>query len=254
MASIGSVRGLIVIGCGAVGAEIGTLTPRLVYRLAVPGDHPPRRECLHCQARLPVGWRGWLAVDNRCRACRRPLGRHAWVYVAATGVGFAALGWRLPLRDASDVVLLSAWCLLTAVGVVLAGIDLSCKRLPAPIIGGIAAAIGLLVGVAAFVDRDLAVAIRAGVASAALGGMYLVLALIGGGRLGMGDVRLAALLGVPLGASGVSTAVAGAVLPHLLALPVLVVLLAMRRVDRRTEIPFGPYLIAGALLAPLLVR
>ncbi len=76
-------------------------------------------------------------------------------------------------------------------------------------------------------------------------GVFLLLAIIGRGALGMGDVKLAGVVGMMLGYPGVLTALAiGAILGALSAL----VLLASRRATRKTAIAYAPYLAVGALI------
>ncbi|MEU5938890.1 A24 family peptidase [Micromonospora sp. NPDC047548] len=147
---------------------------------------------------------------------------------------------------------LPAYLLVAGSGVVLAVIDLACLRLPDPLVG--AAALGGAAGLgvaalAAGTPGRLAVAL-AGAALSFTG--YVVLALLPGARLGFGDVKLAAALGLPLGWLGWSTLGLGMLLPHLLNGVVVLALLAARRVRRDTALPFGPALLAGAWLAVLL--
>ena len=91
--------------------------------------------------------------------------------------------------------------------------------------------------------------LRALAAALALSGGYLVLALLPGANLGMGDVKLCALLGLLLGWLGWDAVLLGALLPHLINGPVALALLLARRAGRKTELPLGPALLAGALLA-----
>lgn len=73
--------------------------------------------------------------------------------------------------------------------------------------------------------------------------------LISGGRgMGFGDVKLAPVLGVTLGWVALSVAVAGLLIAFLLGAAVGVGLMIARRAGRRTAIPFGPFLLVGALL------
>ncbi|MBM0229757.1 prepilin peptidase, partial [Micromonospora sp. ATA51] len=81
---------------------------------------------------------------------------------------------------------------------------------------------------------------------------YVLLALLPRARLGFGDVKLAAALGLPLGWSGWPTLWLGLLLPHLLNGVVVLALLVTRRVRRDTALPFGPAILAGAWLAVLL--
>ncbi len=251
--TIGAVRIVLVGGCAAVGALLGAWAPLLVYRLAVPAGARPMDACSRCRAVLPAGWRGWLRVGARCPACHTALTARSWVYVAATAVGFAALAWRLPARRPADVVLLVAWLLMTAVGTVLAGVDISAHRLPRPILAGTAAVIGPLVGVAALLARDPRLLTRAGLTGAAFGVVYLILALAGPGLVGMGDVYLAALLGLLLGTGPTPGVLVGALAPYLVGGPVTAARLALRQVQRSSQVAWGPYLITGSILAKVLI-
>jgi len=232
----------------AAGIAIATLAAGPVYRLSVPAGSEPRRACRHCGAGLRAGWSYWLLFPSRCRTCRRTLVPRWWIYQTTAGLTFAALSWRLPAQTAPEAALLLAWLLLATAGIVLAGIDVNARRLPTSIISTTALAIGGLIAVAACSGHRPLLAGRAALAAFALGSTYLAIALARTGSVGLGDVRLAALLGLILGSAGTMAVALGAILPYLLAAPASVVALLRRR-DR--QIPFGPYLITGAILAVL---
>jgi leader peptidase (prepilin peptidase) / N-methyltransferase len=219
----------------------------------VPIDTPPRDKCPHCHQSLPPWWRGWFRLGSRCPTCRAPLTAHPWVYPASTAAGFATLAARLPIRTVTEVVLLVAWLVLVAAGVILAGIDVQVNRLPLPILGGCTALLCPLVIVAAVSARNPSLLVRAGLAAAVFGCVYLVLALAGPGLVGQGDAYLAAVLGLLLGTGPMATILAGALLPYALGLPVTAVRLSLRSIQRTSKIALGPYLTAGAILARALI-
>ncbi|MEU5788585.1 A24 family peptidase [Micromonospora purpureochromogenes] len=168
-----------------------------------------------------------------------------WALLGA--VVFAGLAAALGPDPALPAYLLVAGC-----GVVLAAVDLACLRLPDPLVGAVALGGGAGLGVAALAAGTpgrLAVALAGAVLSFS---GYVLLALLPGARLGFGDVKLAAALGLPLGWLGWPTLGYGLLLPHLLNGVVVLALLAARRVRRDTALPFGPALLAGAWLAVLL--
>ncbi|WP_307821157.1 prepilin peptidase [Micromonospora humidisoli] len=147
---------------------------------------------------------------------------------------------------------LPAFLLVASVGVVLAVVDLTSLRLPDPLVG--AAALGggtalTVAAVAAGTPGRLALALVGAALSFLL---YVVLALLPRSRLGFGDVKLAAVLGLPLGWLGWPTLWLGLLLPHLLNGVLALALLAAGRVRRDTALPFGPALLAGAWLAAVL--
>jgi leader peptidase (prepilin peptidase)/N-methyltransferase len=178
-----------------------------------------------------------------------PPGRSVdWRTTAAALVGALALGL-LPLRFGDDplaMVIFGAWFVTLIVGLAT---DLDQRLLPdlltLPVIP--VAFVYALSGANPLVGHDLVLAVAAALAIPAI--LYLPSIPFGAGAFGLGDVKL--LIGVGLLAGG-SRALSSVVFALLLAGVVIVVLLATRRVGRRTYIPFGPFFIIGALWAVLL--
>jgi leader peptidase (prepilin peptidase)/N-methyltransferase len=81
---------------------------------------------------------------------------------------------------------------------------------------------------------------------ALLYGFYLALRLIHVGGMGGGDVKLAGVIGLYLGWLGWGALAVGALAAFLLGGVFGVLLLALRRAGRRSAIPFGPWMLAGA--------
>lgn len=81
-----------------------------------------------------------------------------------------------------------------------------------------------------------------------MGGLLLLIAIISGGNLGGGDIKLMALAGLCLGLRDVFIALA---LASILASIIGLVLLLTKKIRRDTPIPFGPFLGAGIYLAYL---
>jgi leader peptidase (prepilin peptidase)/N-methyltransferase len=159
--------------------------------------------------------------------------------LAGTGAALAADGWLL-------LVTLAALGLGCAV---LVAVDLDCHRLPDVVMVPTASALvaGLLVLAAQ--QGQWSTFGRALAAGAVLGVAFLVLALISPRSLGLGDVKLAALLGVLLGWFGWSSVLTGVVATFLLGGVAAVVLLALGRASRSTALAFGPWLVLGAAVA-----
>ena len=109
------------------------------------------------------------------------------------------------------------------------------------------AAIYAFSGANPLVGTELIPAIAAAVAIPAL--LYVPSIPFGAGAFGIGDVKL--LAGVGLMAGG-PAAVGSVVFALALSGVVIVLLLATRRIARRTYIPFGPFFIVGALWAVLI--
>jgi leader peptidase (prepilin peptidase)/N-methyltransferase len=128
-------------------------------------------------------------------------------------------------------------------------IDLDVKRLPNAIVlpSYVVGALALLPIV--FVTGDWWAAARALIAMAALWLFYFGLVLVYPGGMGFGDVKLAGVLGLYLGWLGWSSVLIGTFAGFLLGGVVGALLMALRRAGRKSAIAFGPYMLAGALLA-----
>lgn len=147
---------------------------------------------------------------------------------------------------------LPAWLWFVAVGLLLGVVDVREHRLPNRVLlPGTALAALLLTAAALVSDRwdDLGRGLLAGLACF---GLLLVMALITPSGLGMGDVKLVAFTGLYLGWLGWPSVVVGLFLGFLAQGLLGLVLLAARRAGLRTDLPFGPALLAGALTSALL--
>jgi leader peptidase (prepilin peptidase) / N-methyltransferase len=155
---------------------------------------------------------------------------------AATAAGLALVRFG-PTREG----LLAAWVL--AVVIVLAAIDLEVRLLPNRVVApAIACAIGWQ---AVFFPDRLAECLVAGVVA---GAVLLLPTLLQPGAVGMGDVKLAAFLGVVLGAEVITALLAGSLMSAPVALAMLLVGAPRAR---RAALPYAPFLAAGAAIALL---
>ena len=172
-------------------------------------------------------------------ASRTVLGATAAVSVVLGLLAGAAARWS---------AVLPAYVVLAAVSVVLVVVDVAHHRLPNRVLYPAAAAATVLLAVAAAVQHDWSDVLRAVEAAGAVYVVFFVLALISPRSLGMGDVRLAALLGAYLGFRSWPLVYLGLLAGFVVAAVVAVVLLAARRATRTTALPLGPALILGTLL------
>jgi leader peptidase (prepilin peptidase) / N-methyltransferase len=178
------------------------------------------------------------AVPGRAGAVRPPVVELGTALLFALAALRSELSWELP-----------AFLFLAAAGVLLGVIDLQHRLLPNRVVVpalGIAAALLLL---AAAAEQDWAGLLRAGLGGVVLFAVFLVLALIAPSGLGMGDVKLAALLGLYLGWVGWHAVVIGAAGGFVVQALVALSLLATRRIGLRGELPFGPAMLLGAAVA-----
>ncbi|MGI5480959.1 prepilin peptidase [Streptomyces lavendofoliae] len=147
---------------------------------------------------------------------------------------------------------LVVWLLAAPVAVVLALVDLAVHRLPDRLTLPLAAGTAVLLGGAALLPGNAGAWPSALLGGLTLGAGYFVLFLIHPSGMGFGDVKLALALGAALGWYGWGVLFVGAFAGFLLGAVYGFGLVVLRRATRKSAIPFGPFMIGGALLGLLL--
>lgn len=231
-----------VIAAGVAGLIVGSFLNVVAYRLprgeslVSPGSRCPGcGEPVRPYDNVPV--LSWLLLRGRCRDCREPIPARYPLVELATGLLYAAV---VAARDDAGSIALGLILVTALVPIVL--IDLE-RRLIPNLITGPAAVAALAAGLALdvdFVPEQL-------IAGAAAGGFFLLAALAYPRGMGMGDVKLAAVLGLCLGRA-VAPALMIALLSGVLVGGVVMARLGAR-VGRKTAVPFGPFLALGGVAA-----
>ncbi|MEP7194662.1 MAG: prepilin peptidase [Actinomycetota bacterium] len=203
-------------------------------------------------ALLGAGVGAWLrgvlagAMYRRPSERARPLPVHTWWLVIAVALAWAAATFRF--GGEAHWSLLPAYLYLGAVGAALTLIDLDVHRLPdLLVLPSYPIAFGLLL-VPTVVTGHWGLLLRTVMAGLALFLVYLGLALVspGGGGLGLGDVKLAGVLGLLLGWLGWGQVMVSVLAAFLIGGVIAVILLLTRRANRSSHIAFGPSMILGA--------
>jgi leader peptidase (prepilin peptidase) / N-methyltransferase len=166
------------------------------------------------------------------------------VLAAGAGAGGALL--------ADDWAELAAFAQLSVGCALLVVIDLATLRLPNQLVGPLYPATFLALTVSAASSGDWARLGRAAAAGGILMVVYLILAWVRPSGLGLGDVRLAGVLGAFLGWLGWSSLFVGSAVGFLLAGLVAAALVVTGRGNRQTAFPFGPWMALGAVVGAML--
>jgi leader peptidase (prepilin peptidase)/N-methyltransferase len=227
---------------GVLGAIFGSFVNVVAYRL-------PRHESLlgpasHCRAcgtpvkpydNIPIV--SFLLLRGHCRSCSAQISPRYPLVEALTA---ALCAGAVLVHGSASAIALSVALILLVVPAAL--IDLEHRIIPNSL-----TALGAVVALALGLALDPSGEPQRLIAGAAAGGFLLIAALAYPGGMGMGDVKLAAVMGLFLG-----RAVAPAILIGLVA-GVLVgaVIIARKgaREGRKTAVPFGPFLALGAVVA-----
>ena len=239
---------LLVAGCALLGLLIGSFLNVVVHRVPLGQSVvSPPSACPVCQTRIGprdnVPVLSWLALRGRCRHCRTGISARYPLVEAGTAALFGLTAWW-----AGPVWHLLAYLYLAAVAVALALIDLDVHRLPdALVLPSYPVLAVLLVGASAL-EGEWGAVLRAAVGAAALFAFYYALAVVKPGGMGFGDVKLAGVLGMALAWHGWAALVVGAFAGFLTGGLLGLALVAARRAGRRSQLPFGPFMLLGAAL------
>ena len=205
--------------------------------LSHPGSHCPSCDTpIKPYDNIPV--LSWLLLRGRCRHCKAPISPRYPLVEATTGILYALVMWAR-WDDAAGIAL---GIVLVTILIPIAIIDYEHRIIPNRITGPaaiVAIAIGLLF------DQDFVV--EQLIAGAAAGGFFLLAAVAYPRGMGMGDVKLAGVMGLYLG-----RAVGLAVLIGLVAGVVVGAIIISRKGSkegRKTAVPFGPFLALGGIIA-----
>jgi leader peptidase (prepilin peptidase) / N-methyltransferase len=163
-------------------------------------------------------------------------------------IGTAALFVLAVLRFGTSAEL-PAFLFLAAAGVLLAVVDLQHQLLPNRIVLPSIGIGAVLLAVAALVEPDWPALLRAGLGAVVLFALFLVLALVAPSGMGMGDVKLAGLLGLYLGWVSWGALFLAAAASFVVQAVLALALLATRRIGLKGQLPFGPAMLLGTLLA-----
>ena len=219
----------------ALGSFLNVVAARVPLRRSIV--RPPSA-CMSCSKRIDwydnVPVLSWFLLRGKCRHCKATI---PWVYPGVE-LATAALvaGCVLAFGVSLDALVASFFC---AVLVVISAIDLEHKIIPNRIV---VPAFGVVLAAQTLLHPSLEWTL------AALGAclFLLVAAVVYPAGMGMGDVKLALLLGAMLG----RTVPVGLMLGMLIALVPSVILLARHGAKaRKMGFPFGPFLALGAILA-----
>jgi leader peptidase (prepilin peptidase)/N-methyltransferase len=237
----------ILVLATVIGLAIGSFLNVVIYRLPLGQSLlTPPSTCPSCRTRLRavdnVPVLSWLALGGKCHHCKAPISPQYPLVEFVTGLLFLLITWVTPMGP-----LLAARLILVVILITLFGIDLHHQILPNTItLPGIV--IGFLfsvVGPPGWINSLLGILLGAGILYGIAAAYYAVRREEG---LGMGDVKMLAMIGAFLGWKAVLVTL---ILSSFSGALVGIGLIAFSRGGMRLALPFGTFLSLGALAAML---
>jgi len=227
-----------------LGAIVGSFLNVVAYRLprGESLSHPPSR-CPNCgQAVKPydnIPVLSWLLLRGRCRHCREPISVRYPIVEAGTALLCALV---VVVKGADEDAIIGIVLVLLLVPVTL--IDLDHHLIPNKITYP-----GAVLGIALVAVLETDSLVEHLVAAAGAGGFLLVAAIVQPRGMGMGDVKLAFVLGIYLGRA-VVPAIFTALIAGALIGAIIIARMGVAK-GRKAGIPFGPWLSLGGVVGLL---
>lgn len=224
------------LGGAVAGSFLSVVAHRVPRGESIVG---PRSRCASCGAQIAaydnVPILSWLLLRGRCRTCGEQISARYPLIEVATGLLFAATA--VVFRDEPGQLVLGLVFGATLSAITLT--DLELRLIPNKIL--IVSAIAGVALVAAFDPSSLP---ERAIAAAGAGGLLFAVALAYPRGMGLGDVKLAAVMGLYLGRS-----VAPALLIGFAAGSIFGLALIARHgaAARKQAVPFGPFLALGGV-------
>lgn len=239
----------LLLLAAVLGLVVGSFLNVVVARVPAgesvvrPGSRCPRCSTpIRPWQNVPV--LSWIALGARCASCSEPI---SWRYPALEAATSAAFVGVAAWAGASPALL--AWWWVAAAALALVVIDVEHMRLPDAIVAPAGIGVAVLLGVAVMAGDERWVTLaRAGVGGLVLAAAYGALWWVWPGGMGLGDVKLAPVVGLVLAWFGWPELAVGGFAAFVLALVATGPLLVAGRRGRKVRVPFGPWMVAGALV------
>lgn len=242
-----------VIVAAVAGLAFGSFGNVVVHR--VPRKESivhPRSRCPRCGTELRaldnIPLLSWLVLGGKCRTCKAPISIRYPACEVLTAVLWVLAVVRLGACTGCEPVDAVAWMPFLWALVVLSLIDLEHKLIPNRILYPSLAVSIVMLAVAAAAGDGMGHYVRAALGALASFAVFNVIHFISPGGMGYGDVRLSALIGLHLGYLGWAQIYAGFLIGFLLGAVIGVLLMVVGKAGRKTAVPFGPFMAAGAVV------
>jgi leader peptidase (prepilin peptidase)/N-methyltransferase len=256
-ASVWRLRARQLVEDKAAGESVDKAEYKKLAPLTKSTVKADRSRCLHCEH--PLAWYdliplvSWISLKGMCRYCHTPIGWFEPLMELGVAAFFVAsyLLWPHDLTQSLSIAQFMIWLVCGVMLAILFGYDLKWFLLPDSIIFPLIGVSAVFAAIELALAADLTTVLLSLVGAVTiLSGLYLVLWHVSKGQwIGFGDVKLGLALALLL----VDWRLAFIALFAANLIGCLIVIPGMlaKKITRSSRIPFGPLLIAGAVLAML---
>lgn len=249
---------IIIVIAAVYGLAFGSFANALAYRFPTGESLMTRSHCPKCDSMI-TAWMNipvisWLVLRGKCKTCKLPISFQYPAVEILVSVLFVLVSlkiWTLGLELIPGVLAAIALCFAVFMLVVLSIIDFNTKTLPTKLIYITIAVTVPLLSVSSLLSSDWRQIAAMGIGAIALFIPYALMWFFRPGAMGFGDVRLVLLTGAIAGWFSLGHIFIAGMSPWIIASFVLLPLMILKVVKRKTKVPFGPWIAAGCVLTIL---
>jgi leader peptidase (prepilin peptidase)/N-methyltransferase len=231
-----------------LGLSFGSFASVLVARIPERKNLWTRSQCGECghviAAKENIPLISFFILKGRCAHCSSKISSS--YPLLEVGMALLFLSSIFIFSNWTPALL---WLTLAAFGIPLVIIDITLHRLPDALTTSLLAISSLIIIGDAIIDSRYSRLLPSLIGGIGLCAFYLALAIISRGGMGMGDVKLAAALGVIAGYFGARTILISTFSAFILGSIIGIALMLVGKAGRKTVIPFGPFMIVGEAIS-----
>ena len=256
-ASVWRLRARQLIEDKAAGEAIDKAELKLLKKISKKNVTEDRSQCLHCGHQLawydllPVV--SWLQLNGKCRYCHKPIGFFEITIEFAVAIVFVVsyLAWPTVLDSALAVTQFIIWLVALTGLIILFYYDLRWYLLPNRIMFPVIGVASVYAFVQIFTSPNVIdSAISLALSVTILSGLYYALYVLSKGAwVGFGDIKLGLALALLVGEWQLAFLVL--FLANIIGCVIVLPLMALKKLDRHSRVPFGPMLIAAGWIVSL---
>ncbi len=226
------------------GLSVGSFLNCVIYRLALPKG---RSFCPHCKHKL--SWQdlipvfSFLILRGKCRYCKKPISPQYPLVEIATAILFVLIFWIL---DFELGLTFGFWILISCFLIIIFVYDLKHFIIPDKVIYP-AIIIALIFNFQFLIFNQFSIFNSLILSAIGASAFFLLIVLISRGKwMGIGDIKLAFLMGLFLGFPYILVAL---FFSFLIGAIIGIGLVLAKRKTLKSEVPFGPFLVTGTFIA-----
>ncbi len=243
---------ILLLFAGILGLIFGSFANALITRVPTKESLWTRSRCNHCKAQIAtrdnIPVISYLLLHGKCRSCHGKISIQYPVVEMLSSLLFI-----FPFLIFSRWEPILFWLIISTLGIPLVVIDLRLHRLPDRLTVALFTT-SLLISIGCgIIGKQSGRILYALIGAFSLALFYFIIALLSKGGMGMGDVKLALSIGLASGFFSAHLVIVATFVAFGLGSAIGLFLMATGKANRKTAIPFGPFMIVGQLISLLLL-